>query len=176
MRKQLEFGDERANIKTQIENIEQNRTPISLLLDGIELPENTGLIMRLADAARLQTVYLYNCKNYNVNKIKRISRTAIQYLNIIEVDIDAIKKLKQKAQLTALEITNDSIDYREFKADFNQHTVIVIGAENKGVSKHILELCHNAVHLPMLGVNTSMNVACATSAFLYWIIGSCEGK
>ncbi len=172
LRTQLPFDKE--NSKQRMEAIRQNRTPISLLLDGLETPENLGLMLRLADAARLQTVYLTNCKiDHTTAAVKRLSRSVINFIDIqIITDTNQLSSLKNNAQLIALELTNDSIDYRTWRANKTDNIILVAGSEKNGISQSILQLCDKAVHLPMMGINTSMNVSCATSALIYWIIGN----
>jgi tRNA G18 (ribose-2'-O)-methylase SpoU len=45
--------------------------------------------------------------------------------------------------------------------------VLVIGHEAHGIPKPILDMCQEAMHLPMYGVNTSMNVAMAAGIAVY---------
>ena len=173
-RKQLKFNEERKNTSRFIQDINFERTAISLFLDGIHNIENAGLLLRLADAARLNKVYLYNCKfDLQSEKLKRIARSVIDYIEIEEITSDeSVEQLKMISILIAVEKTNDSIEYQQmdFEKINNNEIVLVVGSEKFGISNFVLQQCNYAVHLPMLGVNTSMNVACAATAIVYWII------
>jgi tRNA G18 (ribose-2'-O)-methylase SpoU len=44
---------------------------------------------------------------------------------------------------------------------------LIIGNENFGLSKTVLDQCHDVLHIEMYGQNSSMNVVQATSIALY---------
>ncbi len=168
--RQLHFEDERADLAAYLEKINANRHPISLFLDGLTDFRNVGLLFRLADAARVEKIYLYNCVfNLENKKIHRTSRATINYVpyEIIE-DFETVKTLSKQKEFVALEITTESKIYTTHR--INPPTVLVIGSERNGVSKVLLELCNTHIHLPMLGVKTSMNVLAASSIAVYhWL-------
>ena len=53
---------------------------------------------------------------------------------------------------------------------FRGRSVMVIGNEKDGVSEELLALCQTSIHIPMYGVNTSMNVAMATAIAVYGLL------
>ena len=53
--------------------------------------------------------------------------------------------------------------------DFTEPTVLVIGNETWGMSAAYRDLCDEIVKIPIAGSASSLNVACATSIFLYEI-------
>ena len=168
--RQLNFNDEREDIKKYLESINQQRHPISLLLDGLDDMRNVGAIFRLADAALVEKIYLYNCAfDLNQKKLIRTSRSTIQYVPFqILNTFEEIEQLKNTAQLVSLEITNNSISYTEFQP--SESVILIIGNEKKGVSKELLSVSDCSIHLPMYGVKTSMNVMCATGIAIYSIL------
>ena len=46
----------------------------------------------------------------------------------------------------------------------------MIGNEQRGVSEELLALTTQSIHLPMLGMNTSMNVTCAAGIAVYGLL------
>lgn len=170
MERQLEFQDERNNLKEQLNNINNNRHPIALLLDGLTDIRNIGALFRVADAARVAKIYLYQC-NFQPNnkKIQRISRSTLQYVPFqILHTLEEVQTLKNNHQLVGLEITSESIPYTQFIPQ--KEILLIIGNERSGISEKLLELTDNCIHLPMYGINTSMNVTCATSIAVYDIL------
>ena len=162
---QLTFEEERENTQRIIAHIAQARTPISLLLDGITDPKNIAMLLRLADAARLQTVFLYNCTLPAAKQLAP-ARAVLPYLHIQTLDsYAALLPLKSAYYWVAIERTTHSVSYKD--CNFVTKTLLILGAENTGVSQPILDLADATVHLPMLGINTSMNVACAGSIVVY---------
>jgi len=168
--KQLGFRDLRPNSKATSERIKTNRNPISLLLDGMTDPRNIGGIFRLADAALVEHIYFYQSAEIEISaKIKRISRSTTEVVPYSHLTtISAIKELKKTGKLIALEYTNQSIIYTDFKVE--EKTILVIGNEQRGVSNELLELTDKSIHLPMLGMNTSMNVMTATGIAVYGLL------
>ena len=64
-----------------------------------------------------------------------------------------------------LDKTNQSISYNKFK--YTKPACLIIGNEKTGVSEKLIEIADFSLHLPMNGINTSINVATATSVVLY---------
>jgi len=168
--KQLNFHDMRPDSKVTAERIKVNRNPISLLLDRMTDPRNVGGIFRLADAALIDHIYFYKCEGLEItSKIKRISRSTTQVVPYSHInDLETLETLKETQRLIALEYTNQSIPYTDFKPKGS--TILVIGNEQRGVSQELLELTEQSIHLPMLGMNTSMNVMCATGIAVYGLL------
>ncbi len=163
---QLDFSEIHKTLSDRISRIKENRLPICLLADGLNDTGNLGMIFRLADALRLEKVFLYGVKPLNFNVLKKKSRASVQYVDFeVFQDLSDIVKLKEKYAFVMLEKTNKSIPYFDFKPEFP--LCLVIGSEKFGISKEILTLADGSIHLPMFGVNTSINVATATAVALY---------
>jgi tRNA G18 (ribose-2'-O)-methylase SpoU len=58
----------------------------------------------------------------------------------------------------------------DYRLPAGQEIVLVVGAESGGVSPTLLQLCDEAVYLPMHGQNTSMNVSVALGAAVYLLL------
>lgn len=168
--KQRHFSEERTDIDNFLKKIKKNRQPISLLLDGLQDPINIGAAFRLADAARLNHIYLYRCIDLtNSKKWKRVARSTQQYVPYsILLEQNEVENLQVQQQLVALEWTDQSIPYHQFEPLLP--TILVVGSEKYGVSSELLQLSERSIHIPMLGVNTSMNVMVATGIAIYHLI------
>jgi len=151
-------------------NLHLDRHPISICLDGIHDIQNVGAIFRLGDAARLaQILSFYDGSIFPEKKLERLSRSTNRYVPFQKLhNLQEVQTLKQTHTFVALEITNQSIAYFDWKPVFP--LVIVAGSEQSGVSQELLDLTDHAVHIPMYGVNLSMNVAMATSIFVYYCL------
>lgn len=81
-----------------------------------------------------------------------------------------IPKLKEEGyEIMALEITENSTSIDMFNFSKLKNVALIVGEENVGVSKNILQLCNQQIHINMFGNNSSMNVAQATAIALYEI-------
>ena len=170
MEKQLEFRESRKNLEKYLAFISQNRHPIVFVLDRLENKRNIAALYRLADAARIEHIYLYQAQvSEDSQKIKRISRSTHEYIesSLLSSEEELIK-LKEHYELVALENTTHSIPYYQF--DFQKPIALLIGNEKRGISKELLMLCDRSVHIPMMGRNTSMNVAMATGIATYGLL------
>ena len=141
----------------------------SVLLNNIRSMHNVGSIFRTSDGAGIDHIYLCGYTPYPPRK--EISKTALHadetmswsyYLNSIEL----IKKLKKEGvEIVALELTEESIDYRKFKPSKN--TCLILGHETEGVDKETLSLVDKVIKLPMRGKKGSLNVSVAYGIAAY---------
>lgn len=170
MEKQTKFRAERVNLEAHLQQLQNNRHPISLLLDGLTDMRNIAAMFRIADAAGLKKIYLYQCPAITRHKkLKNWSRSTLQYVPYQELsNLKDVKVLQEKFQFIALEWTNKSLLYTDFQPD--KELILVIGNEKRGVSQDMLTLVQQSIHLPMHGVNTSMNVAVATGVAVYSLL------
>ncbi len=166
---QLSFEEIRKNHLKQIADIHKNRLPIIIITDGISDIGNIGMIFRLADALRIEKIFLYNLKeNFNLKLLKKKSRSTSDYVSYeIIKDLNQIKQIKEKYRFVVLDKTNKSVKYSEFIPEFP--ICLIVGSEKFGVSEELIKYADASVHLPMLGVNTSINAATATAVVLYEI-------
>ena len=150
--------------------------PVALLCDGLDDPRNLGVLFRLAEAARLAHVYLYRLPPHLrstdgglIKKIGKISREAVRHVpwTILD-DWDAVAALKERYTPVALEWTDQSVVYTEWALP--EKTLLILGSETHGVSQELLNWSAAQIHLPMYGLNTSMNVAGATSIAVYELL------
>lgn len=134
---------------------------------GVNDQYNIGGILRSAEAIGSKRVFFIN-DNLNISekKIKRLSRNASDLVDYESMSLENFLSIYQELPpLVALEITSGSVDIFASKFPFNMS--IVIGSEKYGIPEEILELCSQAIHLPMVGINSSLNVVSALSVALY---------
>ncbi|MCF6366022.1 MAG: hypothetical protein L3J35_07455 [Bacteroidales bacterium] len=173
---QHKFTDEKKSVKKDIKNIKLNRLPIIVILDRITDIGNAGMIFRLADALRIKKVYLYKYdKEFNVRLLYKKSRATINYVDFEYLNnIKKIIKLKEDYKLITLDKTNKSTPYYVYNN--STPTCLILGAERTGVSQELIEISDFSLHLPMNGINTSINVATAASVVLYHIADNLNKK
>ncbi len=169
-RRQLTFEEVRPDFQTHLEHIQQHRHPIGLLLDRVTDVRNVGALFRLADAARINKIYGYRMETVPFNTaFRRVARSAEQFVPYEPLsDLAAVLQLKTTYQLLALEWTNDSVPYHQYKPQYP--CLLAIGNEETGLSGDILQLVDACIHIPMFGVKTSLNVAMATGIAVYGLL------
>lgn len=134
---------------------------------GLRTPENVGAIIRQAEAAGSRRVILVDTRcAADTTRIGRIARSADRYLQVDHMNTDMfIRTLSELAPLVAVEITSTSGNL--YQTALPAQCCLVTGAEREGIPPVILEQCEAAVHIPMYGQNTSMNVSHALTLALY---------
>lgn len=139
-----------------------------LALDRISDPGNMGTIIRTADAVGVDGILLgKGCVDIYNPKVVRSTMGSIVHLPFVQCEkiedtLIQLKKLGGKIITTHLE--GEKYFYN---IDFNTSTVIVLGKEDIGVSREILEITDEVVKIPMLGRAESLNVAIANGIVLY---------
>ena len=164
---QYNFFDEKKSVRKDICEINLNRLPVVLVLDGLTNDGNIGMIFRIADALRLKKIYFYNYdKNIIPKSLHKKSRATIKYVPFEYINnFEEILELKKKYEMIILDKTNQSISYNKFK--YSKPVCLIIGNEETCVSEKLIEISDFSLHLPMNGINTSINVATAASVVLY---------
>ena len=57
-----------------------------------------------------------------------------------------------------------------YDADFRRPTVLVMGAEDRGISKEVLKLCDEQLAIPLNGHIESLNVSAAAAVMLFEVV------
>ncbi|MEO6800898.1 MAG: TrmH family RNA methyltransferase [Rhodanobacter sp.] len=149
----------------------QRGFPLCYLAHDIDAPMNVGSLFRIADALGVEMIYLTGRSAIPPNsKLRRTSRAAEKYVRFSHATdpIPVLRELKASGyRIISLELTSASIDIRQFEVQASDRICLVLGSENAGVSQALLDASEQTVHIPMLGRNSSMNVAtaCAIATF-----------
>ena len=134
-----------------------------LLLDGVVKAENIAMISRLADACGIEEICMLRSWPSSWDKIERYSRSSSRNINWRRLERwEEVEKLFPRVTTVAVEYTTESIPYYEVNVD---HPCIwIFGSEKYGIGQDVLDRVDATVHIPMLGQNSSLNVACAAAA------------
>ncbi len=129
-------------------------------------PENMGAVLRLADAAGSERVILVNDQPGDPTKIRRTARrTEISITWQLSSQAEFLSQAASLPLLIAVELTTTSTNLAE--TPLPKYCAFVIGSERYGIPSSILNMCVQAVHIPMYGANSSMNVTHALAIALY---------
>lgn len=175
MNRQLNFADERIDFAAHLAEINKNRHPISLALDNVSDERNLGALFRLADAARLAAIYTFEQELQKEKAaLRKVARAADKYVPHFHMENwTTLREQHPNMQLIALEVTDRSMPIWDFQ--LTNPIVLVVGNEKNGVSDSVIEMADACVHLPMYGVNTSMNVAMAAGIAIYELLRKIKG-
>ena len=136
---------------------------------GLQVPENMGSVLRLADAAGSQKVILIHDHEDNAASRKRIQRTARSCEVLVQWELWTPERLLEQNDslqpLIAIELTTGSRSI--FANALPERCALMMGSERYGIPAPLLAKCQQAVHIPMYGVNGSMNVTHALAVALF---------
>lgn len=140
----------------------------AIIAAGLQVPENIGSVLRLADAAGSRTVVFINSDGPSFSQA-RIRRTARNCDVLVKWEFWPPEKFLEQAgsfqPLIALELTTSSASI--FTKALPNPCTLMIGSERHGIPSPLLSKCRQAVHIPMYGVNGSMNVTHALAIALF---------
>jgi 23S rRNA (guanosine2251-2'-O)-methyltransferase len=155
---------------TQVREIVRNSTEaLVLAIDHLEDPQNLGAIFRNAEGAGATAVVMPERRNAGVTAVtRRASAGATSHLRIARVPnlVAAIVALKgDGCWVTGLSPSSAATPYNE--ADYTGKSVLVVGAEGRGLSRLVSERCDALVRIPLRGRVGSLNAASAAAIVLF---------
>lgn len=142
------------------------------VLDNIRSALNVGTMMRSADGAALDHLYLGGLTAPADNP--KITKTALgaertvastSYPDLTE----CLQDLREKDfAIWAVDYTSRSVVLQSIKAR-PPRLAFVVGNERAGVDPAILDQADQHVHLDMLGAKTTLNVGVTFGTIAYWL-------
>jgi tRNA G18 (ribose-2'-O)-methylase SpoU len=148
-----------------------SKLPLSILTDNITLKENVGALFRLCDALGVEHLYLTGqpatTLDAKFSKVSRFSERNVAH-SFEPYPLQTISQLRKNGYtIISLELTSDSTNIRDFDFSRVEKICLILGNEAKGVSDELLQASDHCIHIPMLGMNSSMNVICAASIAVF---------
>lgn len=146
-------------------------TPLLVLLDELQDPQNVGAIIRTAAAAGAQGVLLPERRTSPVNAVvAKVAAGALEHIALIRIGniTQAIKKLQEKGfWVVGADPTGAEVYYR---SNLTGPLVLVVGAEGRGLGRLVKENCDFLVKIPMSPSVESLNASAATAVLLFEIV------
>ncbi|QTE23178.1 TrmH family RNA methyltransferase [Polaribacter cellanae] len=145
----------------------KNKNPLILIAEGIEKPGNIGALLRTADAANLDAVFIADPKSdlYNSNIIR--SSVGCIFTNKIAVGtsteiIDFLQKNNINIYAATLQNSNEY-----HKENYIKSSAIVVGTEATGLTEQWRNVATQNINIPMQGQIDSMNVSVSAAIILF---------
>ena len=142
-----------------------------VLLDGITDVKNFGAIIRTAVASNVDGIIIpqNNSAPVNSDVVKTSSG------GVFKIPIARVRNIKDAIlHLSSLEIKIISLSEKGDKTiydyDFKNSIAIIMGSEEKGISKSVLSLSNDILKIPINSKIDSLNVSSAFSAVAFEII------
>ncbi len=151
-----------------IDDAQENTVLIAL--DGINNPQNLGMIIRSVTASGCNGLLLSSKENTQLSPlVVKASVGSIFSAPIIKAPAlyPALVKLQENGYKIA-SLTGDTADSL-FNYQRGKKTVFVLGNETEGVSKAVLELSDKRLKIPMQNGIESLNVAVAAALVAFYL-------
>jgi len=137
----------------------------ALYLDRVQDPGNIGTIIRTAVAAGFSDIIINgSCDVYNC-KVVRSTMGAIIFANIIEGNIELLKRLKAE-NYTILVADASGNNALTKKLSF-KNPILCIGSEAFGIHPDIKQLATQLISIPMDNRVESLNAAISAAVLMY---------
>jgi 23S rRNA (guanosine2251-2'-O)-methyltransferase len=163
----LDEGDLRSLVEGRL--TESASSPLLLLiLDGIQDPHNLGACLRTADAAGVDAVVIPRHGAAGLGPtVSKVASGAAESLSFAAVpNINRVLGWLQEYGVVVVG-TSDAAGQSLYECDLTGPMALVMGREEKGLRKSIIERCDQLTSLPMAGEVSSLNVSVATGICLY---------
>jgi len=137
------------------------RDGVIWLFDGVEYAPNLGFGVRTAEVSGATAVIINVKKTHEERRtIRRAGMRATRFIPVIYSSTEEILAACNRRIIVA----EDVGDKAPWNADLTGNVMLVVGAENAGVSKEVLNAADDIVRLPMPGFVPSYNLQVAVSA------------
>ena len=152
----------------EMEQLLAKANPFLIILENLQDPGNMGTIVRTAEAAGVDAVFMSkDCVDiYNPKTIRStmgsIYRMPFLYIEDIPKLLDDFRKKSIKSY--AAHLNGEKFYDQE---DYKSGTAILIGNEGNGLRDEVTEKADKLVKIPMHGEVESLNAAIAASVLMF---------
>ncbi len=159
------------NIDSFSEVLEKSNNPFVLILDQINDVRNFGAIIRTAEICGVDGIIIQNSSSAPVNS-DTIKTSAGAIFNIPICKVNHIKDAIYHLQSMNISIisASEKSEKNIYDVDLKVPLAIIMGSEQKGINKSVINLSNESVKLPMYGKIESLNVSVACGIFLYEVV------
>jgi len=150
---------------------EKGREPLLLVLNGVSDVRNFGAIARSAECFGADAILIPEKGSARINAdAVKTSAGALHSLPVCRVKsiVRSIEYLKESGLrvVAASEKGEGNLSANDFKGP----VAIVMGSEDRGVSREVIELADATISIPLTGITGSLNVSVAAGIILYEVV------
>lgn len=137
-----------------------------IALDGIQNPQNLGMIIRSCAAGNVDGIILPKKSSAKISPLVikasagTLFKLPIYYCETLE---EALLKLKETKIYALSSHAKNSI----YELSPNEKSIFVLGNESDGVSAEVLKVCNDSITIPMKRGVESLNVAVTASLIAF---------
>lgn len=161
----LQYTDLQAGISYVVE---KGEVPLFLMLDGVTDVRNVGAIARSALCCGAQGIILPTSHAASLTE-EAIKTSAGALRKILLCRTPSVQQAMDVLRLNGIQILGTQMkgSVPVFESDLTIPTVIVMGAEDTGISKDVLKKADQLIRIPMVTNFDSLNVSVAAGMIMY---------
>ena len=151
--------------------VDEGRAPFFVMLDHVTDVRNLGAIVRTAECAGVDAVVVPDRGSAQVNEdaIKSSSGALLRLPMCRETNLKTVVNLARQYDMQICAATEKgSVSY--LTVDFRKPTLLIMGAEDTGISNELLKMSDVRASLPIVGEVQSLNVSVAAGVFMYEVL------
>ncbi|MCB1024362.1 MAG: 23S rRNA (guanosine(2251)-2'-O)-methyltransferase RlmB [Acidobacteria bacterium] len=151
-----------------IDEIVGKENSLCLILDGVEDPGNLGAILRTAEGAGIDGVFIPERRAVGLTEtVAKTSAGATEYVKVAKVkNVNHLIDDLKSSNIWVVGASGDS-DSTHSGWDWQRSCALVLGSEGKGLHRLTAEKCDVLVKIPMYGRIESLNVSVAAGVILF---------
>lgn len=142
---------------------------VGLMLDSVQTPYNVGTIIRTAAALGVDQLWLVGAtESPTHNKTNKTALGTQRYVKWTSVPgpAEALELVRSQGfMVVGVELADDARPLHEL--DLSGDVALVVGHEDRGLSKDMLAGCDQVGFIPQVGKVGSLNVGVAASIAVY---------
>ncbi len=147
---------------------EQGRLPLMIALDGITDVRNFGAIARTAECCGADAILIPERGSVSVgaDAVKTSAGALLRLPVCRERNLASAVRFLRDNGYRAVAVS-EKVETNYTEADYTGPTVLVMGAEDVGISAEVMRECDTMVSIPMFGQIQSLNVSVAAGVMMY---------
>lgn len=147
---------------------EEQKTPLIVMLDHVTDVRNMGAIARTVECVGADAIVVpaHGSAQVNEDAIKTSSGALLRIPVCREENLKTVIFLAKQLGFQVCAATEKASELY-VNVDFKLPTLLIMGAEDTGISNELLKLASVRAKLPIFGEVQSLNVSVAAGVFLY---------
>jgi len=139
-----------------------------VVLDGVEDPRNLGAILRTAECAGVDGVFVPERRAVGLtDTVAKAAAGATEHIPVARATnlVRLIEQLKERNVWVVGTAADAALAYTEW--DWRRASAVVLGGEGSGLRRLVRERCDALVRIPAQGQIQSLNVSVAAGVILF---------
>lgn len=150
---------------------DQDKVPITVILDNVRSLNNIGSVFRTADAFAIEKIYLCGITaqppHREINKTALGATESVEWKHF-ENTLDAVKALKSRNyQIFSVEQAEKSSYLDQVQIKQNRPIALIFGHEVNGVQQSVIDTSDEVIEIPQQGTKHSFNIAVSVGIVLW---------